>query len=118
MQQYDQFSVVLLERSLTAPKLDAKTSRSIRDEHLNRIAQLHESGQLLAAGPTVTGSDETLEAFGILTVDRHRAEQIFWQDPLVKAGIWKFKIVSWTVPKGAINYAHVSFPKSLQEAGM
>ena len=116
--QFDRFSVIILERNVEAPKLDEKTGRRIRDEHLARVAQLHESGQVLAAGPSMHGRDEKLEALVILSVESEEARKIFQEDPIVKAGIWRFKVFSWMVPKGALSFALAHFPSSTQEAGM
>ena len=116
--QFDKFTVIILERNPNAPSLDKKTGGAIRDEHLARVARLHESGKILAAGPIPAGMDEKLEALVIVNVPAHKALEIFHEDPIVKAGIWRFKVLSWMVPKGAISFARTHFPRSAQEAGM
>lgn len=110
--------MIILERNPNAPSLDERTGGAIRDEHLARVAQLHESGKILAAGPFPVGMDEKLEALVILNVPAQKAHEIFQEDPIVKAGIWRFKVLSWMVPTGAMSFTRTHFPRSTQEAGM
>lgn len=116
--QFDKFTVIMFERNPSAPRLDEKTFGSIRDEHLARVAQLHESGKILAAGPFLAERDEKLEALIILKTNAPDAQKIFQADPFVKAGIWTFKTLIWMVPTGAMSFARTHFPRSGQEAGM
>jgi uncharacterized protein YciI len=116
--QFDQFTVIIFERNPNAPRLDEKIGGGIRDEHLARVAQLHESGKVLAAGPFLVEMDEKLEALVIVNMDARKAREIFQEDPIVKAGIWRFKVLAWMVPSGAMSFSRTHFPRSAQEAGM
>ena len=48
---FDSFTVVLLLTPAAPPQLDDEAAGAIQDQHLNFLAELHESGKLLAAGP-------------------------------------------------------------------
>ncbi len=102
--RFDQFTAVVLERNPSAPKLDEKAGRFLRDAHLARVADLHKTGQIHAAGPFLGGVSEQLEALIIMNTDAETARLIIQEDPIVKSGQWSFKILPWIVPRGALHF--------------
>ncbi len=116
--EFDQFSVVLFERNPDAPRLDEKIGGALRDAHLTRVAQLHEAGYVLAAGPFLADASEQIEALMILKVEPLEAQGIIGLDPIVRAQQWTFKVLPWMVPKGAMSFSRAHFPRTASEAGI
>ena len=49
--EFDSFTVSLLVLRDDAPEWDEETADAMQDAHLDHLANLHEQGHLLAAGP-------------------------------------------------------------------
>ena len=64
--EFDHLTVTLLVLRPDAPKLDEEAAAALQDAHMAHLADLHESGQLLAAGPL---ADEKFRGLSILRVD-------------------------------------------------
>jgi uncharacterized protein len=77
------------------------------------LADLHEAGYLLAAGPL---SDEKFRGLSILNVDPERARELKEEDPAVKIGRLAVKVIPWIVPAGAVSFSRTRFPRSVAEA--
>ena len=58
--EFDGFTVVLLLTPDDPPELDEKAANELQDAHLNHLAQLHEAGHLLAAGPLLGGEGRSI----------------------------------------------------------
>src|SRR5260370_22420362 len=76
------------------------------------LADLHEAGFLLAAGPL---SDDKFRGLSILNVEPERARALKEQDPAVIAGRFSVKVIPWMVPRGAMNFSRAHFPPSVSE---
>ena len=63
--QFDSFTIALLLLRPEAPKLDEEVAAALQDAHMAHLAELHEAGHLLAAGPL---SDEKFRGLSILDV--------------------------------------------------
>ncbi len=111
--QFDRFSVTLLIQRPDAPQLDEKAAAALQDAHMAYLADLHEAGYLLAAGPLL---DNEFRGLSILNVDPERARELKEQDPAVRAGRFSVKVISWMVPSGAIGFSRTRFPRSMAEA--
>ncbi len=111
--QFDRFSVALLILRPDAPQLDEKAAAALQDAHMTHLADLHEAGYLLAAGPV---SDQQIRGLSILNVDPERARELKEQDPAVRAGRFSVKVISWMVPSGALAFSRTRFPRSIAEA--
>jgi uncharacterized protein YciI len=109
---FDHLTISLLILRPDAPKLDEKAANALQDAHMSHLADLHEAGHLLAAGPL---SDETFRGLSILRVDPERARELKEQDPAVQAGRFSVKVIPWTVPAGAMTFSPTRFPRSLAE---
>jgi uncharacterized protein len=79
---------------------------------MSHLADLHEAGHLLAAGPL---SDEKFRGLSIMRVDPERARELKEQDPAVQAGRFSVKVIPWMVPAGAMTFSPTRFPRSLAE---
>ena len=111
--QFDHLTVSLLILRPDAPELDEEAAAALQDAHLAHLADLHEAGHLLAAGPL---SDEEFRGLSILSVEPDRARELKEQDPAVQIGRFAVKVIPWMVPAGAMTFSPARFPRSMAEA--
>ena len=111
--RFDRFTIALLILRPDAPRLDDEAAAALQDAHMAHLADLHEAGHLLAAGPL---SDERFRGLSILNVDPERARELKEQDPAVRAGRFSVKVIPWIVPSGAMGFSPTRFPRSTAEA--
>ena len=111
--EFDSYTIVLLTLRPDAPDLDEEAAAALQDAHMAHLADLHDGGYLLAAGPL---SDEKFRGLSILNVDPERARELKEQDPAVKIGRLAVKAIPWIVPAGAISFPRTRFPRSIAEA--
>lgn len=110
--QFDHFTIALLILRADAPNLDAEAAARLQDAHMAHLADLHEAGHLIAAGPL---SDEKFRGLSILNVELERARDLKEQDPAVLAGRFSVQVIPWIVPRGAVSYSRTRFPRSMSE---
>lgn len=78
------------------------------------VADLHEAGHLLAAGPLF---DDVYRGLSILNVEPEQARALKEnRDPAVRAARFSVKVVPWQVPAGAMAFSAAHFPRSVAEA--
>jgi uncharacterized protein YciI len=111
--EFDHLTVSLLLLRPDAPQLNAEEAAALQDAHLSHIADLHESGHLVAAGPL---SDEKFRGLSLLRADVEEARRLKESDPAVQAGRFSVRVMTWTVPAGALSFAPARFPRSVAEA--
>src|SRR6266699_3510319 len=105
--QFDQFTIALLVLRPDAPEM--------QDAHLAHLADLHDAGYLVAAGPLLGPMDREFRGLSILTVDAEQARALKEEDPAVRAGRFSVQIFPWIVPAGAVRFARARFPRSMAE---
>jgi uncharacterized protein YciI len=110
--QLDSFTIVLLILRPDAPKLDEEAAAALQNAHMAHLADLHEAGYLLAAGPLF---DERFRGLSILNVDPEQARALKEADPAVKAGRFSVQVIPWMVPRGAMSFSPTRFPRSVSE---
>jgi uncharacterized protein YciI len=110
--QLDRFTVVLLLLRPDAPKLDEEAAARLQDAHLAHLADLHEAGYLLAAGPLL---DDKFRGLNILKVEPEEARALMEQDPAVLAGRLSVKVIPWMVPRGAMSFSQTQLPRSVSD---
>jgi uncharacterized protein len=113
---FDQFTVALLIHRDDAPVLDESAENALQDAHMAHLADLHEAGHLLAAGPLLGEPGRAYRGLSILAVDPDRARVLKEQDPAVRAGVYRVECLPWLVPAGAVRFAGTRFPRSMAEA--
>jgi hypothetical protein len=113
---FDTYTIALLVLRPDAPELDEEASAALQDAHMAHVAELHEAGYLLAAGPLLGGPDEAFRGLSILNVDIDRAQQLKQADPAVQAGKYSVRFLPWMVPSGAIAFSSIRLPRSMAEA--
>ena len=111
--QFDQYTIALLILRPDAPELDDEAAAALQDAHMAHLADLHEAGHLLAAGPL---SDEKFRGLTILNVEPERARELKEKDPAVQIGRFSVKVMPWVVPAGAMAFSPTRFPRSVAEA--
>jgi uncharacterized protein len=111
--EFDRYTIVLLMLRPDAPELDEEAAAALQDAHMAHLADLHQAGYLLAAGPL---SDERFRGLSILNVEPERARELKEQDPAVQIGRLSVKVIPWMVPAGAISFSPTRFPRSVAEA--
>lgn len=104
----DQFTVVLLVTRNDAPPYD----EAVQNAHLSYLADLHEAGQLIAAGPL---RDAELRGIAIFRCGTKEAEALLGHDPAVRAGWFSLRVIPWFAPAGAVAYARTEFPRSVSD---
>jgi len=111
--EFDRYTIALLILRPDAPELDEEAAAELQDAHMAHLADLHEQGHLLAAGPL---SDEKFRGLTILNVEPEWARELKEQDPAVQIGRFAVKVIPWMVPAGAMTFSRTRFPRSLAEA--
>jgi uncharacterized protein YciI len=114
--EFDKFSIALLVLRPDRPLLDHEAEAALQDAHMAHLADLHEAGYLLAAGPLLGDRDEAFRGLTILNVEPERALALKEQDPAVRAGRFSVKVLTWMVPRGAMHFSRTRFPRSMAEA--
>jgi uncharacterized protein YciI len=110
---FDHYTIALLILRPDAPELDDEAASALQDAHLSHLADLHDAGHLLAAGPL---DDEKFRGLSILNVAPGRARELKEQDPAVRRGRFSVKVIPWMVPGGAMSFSRTRLPRSTAEA--
>ena len=110
--ELDHYTIVLLVKNSAGPELDDEAAAALQDAHMSHLADLHEAGYLLAAGPL---AGETLRGLSILNVEPERARELKEADPAVRAGVYTIEVIPWMVPRGAMHFQPARFPRSVTE---
>ena len=108
---FDRLTITLLERCSDAPELSPEQ----QDAHMAHLADLHEAGHLVAAGPLLD-RDSPFRGLSILAVGVEEARALKESDPAVRAGIYRIIALPWMVPAGAMSFTPTRFPRSMSEA--
>src|SRR5260370_40345947 len=110
--QLDRFTVALLILRPDAPKLDEEAAARLQDAHMDHLADLHEAGYLLAAGPLI---DEKFRGLSILNAEPERARALKEQAPAVIPGRFSGKVIPWLVPRGAMSLYLAHYPRYVSQ---
>lgn len=109
---FDRLTAALLVLRDDAPVLDPAEAAALQNAHMSHLAELHEAGHLLAAGPLL---DDRFRGLSILNVDAEEARRLKEADPAVQAGRFDVIVMPWMVPAGAMSFAPTHFPRSMAE---
>ncbi len=113
--EFDTFTVSLLEARPDAPKLDAKDADRLQDAHMAYLATLHDMGHLQAAGPIVDPPGSPLRGISLHRLPLEEVRSLLEMDPAVKAGKLSVRFFTWVVPRGAVSFSPVRFPRAQSE---
>jgi len=116
--QFDHLTISLLTLRPDAPDLDDAALDALQDRHHSHLADLHDAGDLLAAGPLLGAPDRTLRGLSIWRPAAQRVRELIEQhpDPSVAAGRLRVEVMPWMVPAGAIHFTRTRLPRSIAEA--
>ncbi len=113
--EFDRYTISLLLLRSDAPAFTEEKEAELQDAHMSHLADLHEAGQLLAAGPVLGAPDRELRGFSILSVDPERARELKEQDPAVRAGMYRIEVFPWLIPAGLMAFSVGHLPRSMAE---
>ena len=114
--KFDTFTISLLVHRHDAPALSEAEEAALQDAHMAHLADLHDAGHLLAAGPVLGASDRELRGFSILNVDVDQARELKEQDPAIRAGVYRIELHRWILPAGLIAFTRGRLPRSMSDA--
>ena len=114
--RFDRFTVSLLILQPDAPKLDEAAASRLQDAHMVELADAHDAGLLLAAGPLLGPEERTLRGLSIWNADSERARVLAERNPGVVEGRFRIDVLPWLVPAGAMIFHRTRLPRSMAEA--
>jgi uncharacterized protein YciI len=113
---FDRYTVVLLVTPDNPPQLSEEEADRLQDAHLSHLADLHERGVLLAAGPLGDPSGQRrYRGLSILRGEPDEALRLKREDPAVHAGVFDLIAMPWMLPAGAIHFTPTTFPRSTRD---
>ncbi len=114
--EFDHFTAALLVLRPDAPELDEQAENELQDAHMAFLADLHEAGYLLAAGPLLGPPDREFRGLAVFNVGPERALELHEEDPAVRAGRYTLRVFPWMVPSGVVSFSPAPLPRSMEEA--
>jgi uncharacterized protein len=116
--QFDRYTITVLILRPDAPQLADDALNALQDEHMSHLADLHETGHLLIAGPLLGAPDRTFRGLSIWRGDADQVREFIekYPDPAVTAGRFRVEVLPWMVPSGAMQFARTRLPRSMAEA--
>jgi hypothetical protein len=117
--EFDHYTVTLLILRSDAPPIADETLDALQDEHMAHLADLHDAGHLLAAGPLPGPAGRAFRGLSIWRAAPDEVRRLLEEhpDPAVTAGRFREEILPWMVPGGALHWAPTRFPRSMAEVG-
>jgi uncharacterized protein YciI len=111
---FDHYTVSLLLLNPERPEMDEEALDALQDQHLAHLADLHDSGVLLAAGPFIGDDDRRFRGLSIWSVEPERVEELISEhpDPSVVAGRFTQTVLPWMLPAGLIHFTRGRLPRS------
>jgi uncharacterized protein len=101
--EFDEYQLVLLERSATAPDLDEAAAEVLQRRHLGHFAKMRRAGLMTVAGP-IRGDDAIAGICLYRAGSIERARRLAEDDPAVRAGRYDVRVMRWYTAKGAIEW--------------
>ncbi len=101
---FDIRTVVYLRRGDNPPDLDEVESTALHHAHLAHLADLGRRGIIVANGPLLDQSDDTIRGMSVYSVDAVEARRLAEQDPAVRAGRFRVDVARWAVASGRIAF--------------
>ena len=110
---FDRYTIVLLLSPDDPPELSDEEAVRLQDAHLSHLAELHDRGVLLAAGPLGDPSSRRhYRGLSILRCEPDEALRLKGEDPAVRAGVFELEAMPWMLPAGAMHFTPTFFPRS------
>ena len=102
--EFDQYQLVLLERSPTAPVLDEDAEQALQRQHLGHFGTMRRAGLMTAAGP-IRGDDVIAGICIYRAGTPERARQLAEDDPAVRAGRFLVRVMDWYTARDALRWS-------------
>ena len=103
--ELEQLSVVVLIEGPRRQEYGRKEAQRLANEHVQYTIGLVVGGHLLHAGALIDdGSDPTLTGLGFSRLTADELQPLIENDPAVIAGMEAFRIVTYSFPKGGIEF--------------
>jgi uncharacterized protein YciI len=100
---FDEYQLVLLERSATAPDLDEEAAASLQRRHLGHFAKMRRAGLMTVAGPI--RDDDAIAGICLYRAGTiERARRLAEDDPAVRAGRFSVRVMRWFTAQNAIEW--------------
>src|SRR5947209_13019875 len=109
--EFDRYTISLLILRPDAPAFSEQEEAELQDAHMSHLADLHQAGQLLAAGPVLGAPDRELRGFSILNLDPEHARELEERDPAVRAGRYRIEVFPWLLPAGLMAFTVGHLPR-------
>ena len=113
--EFEKFTISLLIRRRDAPAMSEVEQAALQDAHMAHLADLYDTGHVLAAGPVLGDSARALRGFSILNVDLDQALDLKEQDPAIRAGWYRVEVHRWILPAGLIAFTRGRLPRSMAD---
>jgi uncharacterized protein YciI len=101
---FDVVTVVVLRRSVDAPKLPDDELDALQARHLAYRRELVTRGVIAANGPFDEQSDPSYRGMSIFACDPVEAARLTDGDPAVVAGRLTYDVMEWWVRAGALAF--------------
>ncbi|GAA3619050.1 YciI family protein [Microlunatus ginsengisoli] len=111
---FDEYVVVRLVRPPNWAPMAPEQEAATQDAHLAHLAELHDRGILLAAGPAGDPAGH-VRGFAVLNCAAAEAEALMAEDPAVLAGRFVADCVGWSVPAGVLVAGPGTLPRSVAD---
>jgi hypothetical protein len=103
--ELEQLSVVVLTEGPRRHEYRREEAQRLANEHVLYTIGLVVDGHLLHAGALIDdGSDPTLTGLGFSRLTNDELRPLIENDPAVIAGMEAFRIVTYSFPKGGIEF--------------
>jgi uncharacterized protein YciI len=102
--EFDQYQLVLLERSPTAPVLDEAAEQALQRQHLGHFGTMRRAGLMTVAGP-IRGDDAIAGICLYRAGTSERARQLAEADPAVQAGRFVVRVMDWYTARDALRWS-------------
>ena len=116
--EFDHYTITLLLLRPDAPQLSEDALDALQDQHMAHLADMHDAGFLLAAGPLTGQDDRRYRGLSIWRAQPDRVRELLelHPDPAVAAGRFSVVVLPWMVPGGAVSFMPTRFPRSMADA--
>jgi uncharacterized protein YciI len=107
---FDVYTLVLLQRSSSAPEMAEEELDALQARHLAYRAGLKRQGVLVANGPLAEQSDVAMRGLSIFACGLDEARRLSDGDPSVQAGRLTYDLMEWWVAAGTLAFPDVDRP--------
>ncbi|HET8600473.1 MAG TPA: YciI family protein [Segeticoccus sp.] len=113
--EFSTYVVALLLAMPDAPPMSPEQEAQLQDAHMAHLAHLHDSGELLVAGPVLGPPDRQVRGLSVFGCSEQRARELGDGDPAIQAGLYRHEYHIWAVPHGVISFGYGHLPRSMDE---